>query len=144
MKALRKFLGGHPGAPPGFVVLGKGAGSCEGGLKAISYEDMKQLVTGGRAWIFDVRSPGEVANGRIANAVHIPVAEVEQAFRMDPEAFKMKYGVAKPQTGEENLVFYCQLGLRGARATEKAISLGYAKARNYAGGYKEWSEKGGK
>ncbi|CAM2112731.1 thiosulfate:glutathione sulfurtransferase [Caretta caretta] len=110
----------------------------------ISHKDMKALVTGGKARIIDVRLPGEVANGHIANSVNIPVAEVEEALKMDPETFKMKYGVDKPRMDDENLIFHCQMGRRGAQATEIAMTLGYAKARNYAGGYKEWSEKEGK
>ncbi|EMP40149.1 Thiosulfate sulfurtransferase/rhodanese-like domain-containing protein 1 [Chelonia mydas] len=110
----------------------------------ISYKDMKALVTSGNARIIDVRLPGEVANGRIANSVNVPVAEVEEALKMDPETFKMKYGMDKPRMDDENLIFYCQRGKRAARATEIAMTLGYAKARNYAGSYEEWSEKEGK
>ncbi|XP_042295809.1 thiosulfate:glutathione sulfurtransferase [Sceloporus undulatus] len=112
--------------------------------KTISYEDLRKLLDQKKVRIFDVRSAEEVAKGRIAHSVHIPVGEVEEAFKMDPEAFKAKYGVEKPQAEEENLVFHCQMGKRGARATEIATALGYAKARNFAGGYQEWSEKGGK
>ncbi|XP_074794839.1 junctional adhesion molecule A-like isoform X2 [Natator depressus] len=110
----------------------------------ISYKDVKALVTSGNARIIDVRLPGEVANGRIANSVNVPVAEVEEALKMDPETFKMKYGMDKPRMDDENLIFYCQRGKRAARATEIAMTLGYAKARNYAGSYEEWSEKEGK
>ncbi|XP_074837154.1 thiosulfate:glutathione sulfurtransferase [Carettochelys insculpta] len=119
------------------------AGSMDGG-HVIAYKDMKALVASGKAHIVDVRLPEEVANGRIANSVNVPVAEVEEALKMDPKTFKMKYGVDKPQMGDENLIFHCQMGRRGAQATEIALALGYAKARNYAGGYKEWSEKEGK
>ncbi|XP_050785943.1 thiosulfate:glutathione sulfurtransferase-like isoform X1 [Gopherus flavomarginatus] len=107
----------------------------------ISHKDMKVLVDSGNARIIDVRLPGEVANGHIANSVNIPVAEVEEALKMDPETFKMKYGVDKPRMDDESLIFHCQMGRRGAQATEIAINLGYTKARNYTGGYKEWSEK---
>ncbi|KYO28564.1 thiosulfate sulfurtransferase/rhodanese-like domain-containing protein 1 [Alligator mississippiensis] len=110
----------------------------------ISYEDMKALVAGGGAHIFDVRSPEEVANGHIANSINIPVTEIEEALKMDPETFKMKYAVDKPQVDEKNLIFHCQMGRRGALAAEIAKTLGYTNARNYAGGYKEWSEKEGK
>ncbi|XP_044846790.1 uncharacterized protein LOC123351468 isoform X2 [Mauremys mutica] len=109
----------------------------------ISYKDMKVLVDSGNARIIDVRLPEEVANGRIANSVNIPVAEVEEALKMDPETFKMKYGIDKPRMDDENLIFYCQRGRRAAEATKIAIALGYTKARNYAGSYKEWSEKEG-
>ncbi|KAM7134059.1 junctional adhesion molecule A-like isoform 2-T2 [Macrochelys suwanniensis] len=107
----------------------------------ISHKDMKALVASGKARIIDVRLPGEVANGHIANSVNIPVAEVEEALKMDPETFKMKYGMDKPRMDDENLIFYCQRGRRGAQTTEIAMTLGYVKARNYAGGYEEWSEK---
>ncbi|XP_034612246.1 junctional adhesion molecule A-like isoform X2 [Trachemys scripta elegans] len=110
----------------------------------ISHKDMKALVDSRNARIIDVRLPEEVANGHIANSVNIPVAEVEEALKMDPEAFKMKYGMDKPRMDDENLIFYCQRGRRAAQATEIAITLGYAKARNYEGSYKEWSEKEGK
>ncbi|XP_077182551.1 thiosulfate:glutathione sulfurtransferase isoform X2 [Paroedura picta] len=145
--------------------MAEAAGRLAGSSKVISYEEVKKLVAEGAAQIFDVRSPEEVAKGKIASAVHIPerccperrgkpaasvvlkkrkVAEVEEAFKMDLETFKMKYGVNKPQPDDDNLVFHCQIGKRGARATEIAVTLGYAKARNYAGGYREWSEKEGK
>ncbi|XP_030397590.1 junctional adhesion molecule A-like isoform X1 [Gopherus evgoodei] len=108
----------------------------------ISYKDMKVLVNSGNARIIDVRLPEEVANGRIANSVNIPVAEVEEALKMDPETFKMKYGIDKPRM-DDNLIFYCQRGRRAAEATKIAINLGYTKAHNYAGSYEEWSEKEG-
>ncbi|XP_067425722.1 thiosulfate:glutathione sulfurtransferase isoform X2 [Emydura macquarii macquarii] len=114
------------------------------GGNVISHKDMKALVASGKARIIDVRLPEEVAIGRIASSVNIPVAEIEEALKMDPESFKTKYGVDKPRKDDENLIFHCQMGRRGAQATEIAMILGYAKARNYAGGYKEWSEKEGK
>ncbi|XP_053134848.1 thiosulfate:glutathione sulfurtransferase [Hemicordylus capensis] len=146
MRALQTLLRVNPGARLGSAARVNGTSTADSmeEVKAISYEDMKKLIAGGQARIFDVRSPGEVANGRIANSINIPVAEVEEVFKMDPETFKRKYGVEKPPLDERNLVFYCQIGKRGARATEIATTLGYAGARNYAGGYREWSEKEGK
>lgn len=50
--------------------------SCSGSAfleaKEICYEDLKKLIAEGKARIFDVRSPEEVANGHIANSVNIP------------------------------------------------------------------------
>lgn len=136
----------HPAGPLGAVArvnTTPDLGSMDR-ANTISYEEVKKLIGEGKAQIFDVRSPEEVAGGHIANSINIPVAEVEEALRMEPESFKMKYGVDKPGLEEKNVVFHCQMGRRGARATEIAVALGYAKARNYAGGYKEWSEKEGK
>ncbi|XP_069806366.1 thiosulfate:glutathione sulfurtransferase isoform X2 [Dendropsophus ebraccatus] len=109
----------------------------------VSYDDLKKLITSGNVQIFDVRTPEEVSNGKIPGAVNIPVTEVEEALKMDPEAFRQKYQVAKPQPADNNLVFHCQLGRRGQKATEIAHSQGYKHARNYAGAYREWSEKEG-
>ncbi len=55
------------------------------------------------------------------------VDTVEAALAMDPEAFKAKYGVSKPQFEAPELVFHCYMGGRGGRATEAARKLGYVK-----------------
>ncbi|XP_056409106.1 thiosulfate:glutathione sulfurtransferase-like isoform X3 [Hyla sarda] len=110
----------------------------------ISYDDVKKLIGSGDIQIFDVRTVEEVTNGRIPGSVNIPVTEIEDALKMDPEAFKEKYHVAKPQPNDHNLVFHCQMGRRGQKATDIALGLGYQHARNYLGAYKEWSEKEGK
>uniref|UniRef100_A0A8D3DT52 Rhodanese domain-containing protein n=1 Tax=Scophthalmus maximus TaxID=52904 RepID=A0A8D3DT52_SCOMX len=94
--------------------------------------------------LVDVRSQGEVDKGFIKGSVHIPVSTVEAAFSMEPEEFKAKYGVTKPPLDTPELVFHCQIGKRGGVATGKAREIGYVNARNYAGGYSEWSEKEGK
>ncbi|XP_077388829.1 thiosulfate:glutathione sulfurtransferase [Festucalex cinctus] len=110
----------------------------------ISYDDLKALLDKGQnVLLVDVRTQQEVEKGRIPGSIHIPVDAVEDAFGLEPEAFKAKYGVTKPPLGSSELVFHCQLGKRGAMATSKVNQLGYLNARNYAGGYKEWSEKTG-
>ncbi|CAI9611595.1 unnamed protein product [Staurois parvus] len=110
----------------------------------ISYDDLKKLINSGSVQIYDVRNPEELQIGRIPTAVNIPVAEVEGALQMDAVAFKQKYNVEKPKPEDDNLIFHCQLGRRGERATNIAIGLGFKKARNYLGAYKEWAEKEGR
>ncbi|XP_053180330.1 thiosulfate:glutathione sulfurtransferase [Scomber japonicus] len=113
--------------------------------KEISYKDLKALLGKGQdLFLVDVRSKEEVDKGHIQGSVHIPVDTVEAAFRMTPEEFKGKYGVTKPLLDAPELVFHCQMGKRGGAATAKAHEIGYVNARNYTGGYKEWSEKEGK
>ncbi|KAM9833764.1 LRRN4 C-terminal-like protein [Syngnathus typhle] len=111
----------------------------------VSYDDLKALMEKGQNLLLvDVRTQQEVDKGRIPGSLHIPVDEVQGAFGLEPEAFKAKYGVTKPPLNSSELVFHCQMGKRGATATTKANQHGYLNARNYAGGYKEWSERGGK
>ncbi|XP_073464987.1 thiosulfate:glutathione sulfurtransferase isoform X2 [Aquarana catesbeiana] len=110
----------------------------------ITYEDLKKLINSGSVQIFDVRNPEELQNGRIPNSVNIPVTEVEAALQMDAASFKQKYKVEKPKLEDDNLIFHCQLGKRGQRATDIAVSQGYTKARNYLGAHKEWAEKEGR
>ncbi|CAG5990424.1 thiosulfate:glutathione sulfurtransferase isoform 2-T2 [Menidia menidia] len=113
--------------------------------KEISYEDLKGLLGKSQNLILvDVRSKEEVDRGQIPGSIHIPVETVETAFAMDPEEFKAKYGVPKPPADAPELVFHCQVGRRGAVATNKAYELGYVNARNYTGGFSEWSKREGK
>ncbi|XP_071753862.1 thiosulfate:glutathione sulfurtransferase [Centroberyx gerrardi] len=111
----------------------------------ISYADLKVLLAKSQSLLLvDVRSKEEVDKGHIPGSIHIPVDTVESALALDPAEFKVKYGVTKPPLDAPELVFHCQMGRRGGVATDKAHELGYQSARNYAGGYKEWSEKEGK
>uniref|UniRef100_A0A8C1JG82 Rhodanese domain-containing protein n=1 Tax=Cyprinus carpio TaxID=7962 RepID=A0A8C1JG82_CYPCA len=112
--------------------------------KEISYSNLKDLLAKGSGLLVDVRTKDEVDRGHIPGSIHIPVENVESDMSLDTAEFQSKFGVVKPSLDSSELVFYCQMGKRGALATEKARSLGFKNARNYAGGYKEWSEKGGK
>ncbi|KAI4897253.1 hypothetical protein NFI96_024617 [Prochilodus magdalenae] len=110
--------------------------------KEISYSDLKALIKKGEGLVIvDVRTKAEVDKGHIPGSIHIPVSDVENDLSLDPDAFKNKFGVPKPPLNAPHLVFHCQLGRRGEAATEKARSLGFQNARNFVGGYKEWSEK---
>ncbi|XP_029368702.1 thiosulfate:glutathione sulfurtransferase isoform X2 [Echeneis naucrates] len=113
--------------------------------KEISYEELKALLAKSQnVTLVDVRSKDEVDKGRIPGSIHIPVDTVEAAFAKEPEDFRAVYGITKPALDAPELVFHCQMGRRGGVATSKIHELGFVNARNYAGGYKEWSEKEGK
>ncbi|KAL0973848.1 hypothetical protein UPYG_G00212010 [Umbra pygmaea] len=114
--------------------------------KEISYSNLKATLARGNEGLLvvDVRTKEEVDRGRIPGSIHIPVDTVENSLKLDAVEFQAKYGVPKPSLDTPELVFYCQIGKRGGLATDKAQALGFHKAVNYAGGYKEWSEKEGK
>ncbi|XP_063804797.1 thiosulfate:glutathione sulfurtransferase [Pseudophryne corroboree] len=132
---LRKLL--HKLRPATHSTMSRGG--------AITYDDLKKLISTRDFQIFDVRTPEEVKDGKIPNSTNIPVTEIEDALKMDPDTFKATYNVEKPKLDDDNnLVFHCHMGRRGQRATDIAAGLGYKNARNYSGGYKEWAEKEGK
>ncbi|XP_052010776.1 thiosulfate:glutathione sulfurtransferase-like [Xyrauchen texanus] len=112
--------------------------------KEISYSEVKSLLQKGSGLLVDVRSKEEVDRGHIPGSIHIPVENVESDMSLNSAEFQSKFGVPKPSLDSSELVFHCQMGRRGAVATDKSRSLGFKNARNYAGGYKEWSEKEGK
>ncbi|XP_030594410.1 thiosulfate:glutathione sulfurtransferase-like [Archocentrus centrarchus] len=113
--------------------------------KEISYDELKALVGKSQNLILvDVRSKEEVESGHVPGSINIPLETVEAALTMNPDEFKAKYGVTKPQLDAPELVFLCRVGRRGGIATAKAHQLGYVNARNYTGGYTEWSKKEGK
>ncbi|KAM4554512.1 thiosulfate:glutathione sulfurtransferase-like [Odontesthes bonariensis] len=110
--------------------------------KEISYEDLKALMEKSQNLLLvDVRTKEEVDRGHIPGSINIPVETVEAALSMKPEEFKAKYGVTKPALDAPELVFHCQMGRRGATATSKAHQVGYVNARNYTGGFMEWSTR---
>ncbi|XP_041089029.1 thiosulfate:glutathione sulfurtransferase [Polyodon spathula] len=111
--------------------------------KVVSYEQLKKMLESHNIQLFDVRSPEEFQAGRIPSSTNIPLGELDQALKMDSETFKKLFNVEKPQKQDSNIVFQCQSGKRSATALETAVNQGYTKAKHYAGGYSEWSEREG-
>ena len=105
----------------------------------ISQEDLKAYMATGEGYILiDVRNKDELIHGMIPTAKNIPLPELQQAFQLDVESFKEKYGFEKMKP-EDNLIFYCRSGSRSQQAVFLALYLGY-QARNYKGSIWEWSE----
>lgn len=53
--------------------------------------------------------------------------QVEKEMSLDAAAFQQKFGIPKPPLEYPELVFHCQMGRRGAAATQKARELGFQK-----------------
>ena len=75
--------------------------------------------------LLDVRQDWETRLCRLDNAVHIPIEEIElRADELDPAA---------------EIIIYCHQGVRSAAVAEYLRSLGFANARNLAGGLDAWA-----
>lgn len=92
-----------------------------------------RALLGGGTLIVDVREPWEVAGGAVEGAVNVPLGEI-----LDRGAGALPPG--------DDLVLYCQGGVRSARALEKLRAdwaLREGRLRHLAGGYGAWVAAGG-
>jgi rhodanese-related sulfurtransferase len=71
--------------------------------------------------------------GAIPSAVNLPLSELPGALRLAPDAFREKYGYAKPRP-EQQVTFYCRSGKRSATAGDVALRNGFTKCV-YAGAW---------
>lgn len=77
--------------------------------------------------LLDVRTPEEIAQGKIANAVELDIK--------DP-AFKEKLN---QMDKTKQYMVYCYAGGRSATAMKMMRDLGFKQVYNFDGGYKAWS-----
>ncbi len=74
--------------------------------------------------LIDVRSKEEYRDGKIRDAVNIPVDEIRGKLDELPK--------------EKNIYIYCEAGLRGYLAQRILQQSGYSHVRNLSGGYNLW------
>ncbi|MFN3133996.1 MAG: molybdopterin-synthase adenylyltransferase MoeB [Candidatus Kryptonium sp.] len=94
----------------------------------ISVEELKsKLESGENIILIDVREPHEYEINRIHGSRLIPLSELpEKVNELD-------------QTSE--IVLYCKMGGRSARAVQFLRELGFTRVKNLAGGIDAWIEK---
>ena len=81
------------------------------GSARVTGAEAKKLVAGG-ALLLDVRTPEEYSGGHVEGAVNIPVQTLGQ-----------RLGEVGPK--EREVVVYCQMGGRSARAAAQLRDAGY-------------------
>lgn len=96
-------------------------------MKEITATELKQELQKGEEslLVLDVRTPQEVALGRLETCVHIPLQELQERFEeLDPK---------------KDIVVYCKSGGRSRRAIDFLQAKGFEKLRNLTGGITAWS-----
>jgi adenylyltransferase/sulfurtransferase len=83
-----------------------------------------QLAAMAGVALFDVREPHEFAGGAIDGAALIPLASLPARLDEIPR--------------DRDVVVYCQMGGRSARALEVLRGAGFSRARHLRGGYQAW------
>lgn len=101
----------------------------EPGVKVtvLTAEEFAEKTKASNVQLVDVRTPGEVASGKIANAVNIDYNSDtfdELAAKLDP---------AKP------VLVYCKVGGRSTRAVKVFQSLGFKEIYELDGGIISWN-----
>ncbi|KAM6909711.1 thiosulfate sulfurtransferase/rhodanese-like domain-containing protein 3 [Xenentodon cancila] len=104
----------------------------------VTYEQLKQLLSGRAAVVIDVREPWELREyGFIPGSVNVPLGQVNAALQLGPEEFREKYGGEMPRQ-TDNIVFTCLAGVRSKTALDTATSLGYTDVQHFPGGWQDW------
>ena len=100
----------------------------QGAASGLTTAQAVQLINREKAVVIDVCEPEEFAQGHVAGAKNVPLAQLEAQL---PKWVKNKTAP---------VVMLCQAGSRAARAASQAQKLGYTQAQALAGGLKAWRE----
>lgn len=76
--------------------------------------------------LIDVRTDGEVNQGKIANALHIDISKPDFDQKLNALDKNKEY------------IVYCAVGGRSSRAVNQMQQKGFKKVFNMAGGYNAW------
>ena len=95
----------------------------------ITEKELKEKMAKGGLVLLDVREDDEVADCKIPESIHIPLAQVNTRFKeLDPQ---------------KEIVVYCAAGVRSARASKILDGAGFKKVKNLKGGIGRWVASGG-
>ena len=90
----------------------------------------QQQIENAKPFILDVRETAEMAKGKIAGSVNIPIRDLPKM-------------IAKlPDSKTAPILIYCQVGYRGGIGMTVLRMWGYTNVRNIRGGLDGWEKAG--
>ncbi|XP_021372074.1 thiosulfate sulfurtransferase/rhodanese-like domain-containing protein 1 isoform X1 [Mizuhopecten yessoensis] len=108
----------------------------------VNFDDIISLLGSGSLQLIDVREPSElVQQGEFPTALNIPLSCLKETLQLKEEHFTEMFNTSKPRQHDEDIVFVGFGPIKSNTALEIAHKMGFKKARQYAGGFKEWMEK---
>ncbi|XP_069103693.1 thiosulfate:glutathione sulfurtransferase-like [Argopecten irradians] len=108
----------------------------------LNFDEILALLGSGNLQLIDVREPKElVQQGEFPTALNIPLSCLKESLLLNDEHFSEMFKTPKPRPHDEHLVFVGFGPIKSNTALEIAHKMGFKKARQYAGGFKEWMEK---
>lgn len=99
------------------------------GYATVTADEAVRVYNSG-AWVLDVRSDAEYKTGFIGEAENISSTEV--AKKMD----------AVTAHKDEDVLVYCQSGMRSASVAKQLVKNGFSKVNNLRGGVEAWKSAG--
>jgi len=112
----------------GFMLLWPMLKRSAGGVANVSPNEAVLLINRSNAVVLDVRDDAEFAAGHVADAKHIPLAQLESRIN------ELKRFQQKP------LLVHCQSGVRSAKACDLLRKHGFEKLYNLQGGLNAWAQ----
>ena len=95
-------------------------------VEEVTPRELKRVMDGqGEVVLLDVREPSEHELCRIEGSILIPLEELEK------RANELNRGA--------DIVVYCHVGVRSARAVQLLSSMGFGRVRNLKGGISAWA-----
>ena len=91
-------------------------------------ETKSALETNGKIVLLDVRTPKEIAEGKIQNALEIDYKE---------EDFKSNLSKLNK---DDAYIVYCRSGRRSAETSQMMTEMGFKDVKNLEGGILAWNE----
>ncbi|ORY95522.1 Rhodanese-like domain-containing protein [Syncephalastrum racemosum] len=90
--------------------------------------------------LIDVREPNELMQGQIPMSKNLPLSAFTVAWDASPDDFLNTFNFDKPDKTDE-IIVYCQAGIRSAKAADYLRQLGYSSVHNYPGSWADYFEK---
>lgn len=90
----------------------------------------QQQIENAKPFLLDVRETAEMAKGKIAGSVNIPIRDLPKM-------------IAKlPESKTAPILTYCQVGYRGGMSVTVLRMWGYTNVRTIKGGLEAWDKAG--
>ncbi|MBP7980386.1 MAG: rhodanese-like domain-containing protein [Tolumonas sp.] len=96
-------------------------------VKQVEHQAAVALINKQDAVVVDVRTQEEFAKGHIANAHHMPLAQIEQGNTTEIDKHK-----------EKPVIVVCETGDRADKAATKLVKAGFQQVYLLRGGLSQW------
>jgi rhodanese-related sulfurtransferase len=99
-------------------------------VQEIGTLDATRLLNKENPLVLDVREPNEFTNGRLPNAVHVPLSQLKDR------------GSELAKHASRPVIVYCERGMRSGSAVPALTRLGFTRVQSLRGGLRAWREAG--